>query len=470
MKGQRAGLVGPVLGQRVACDRQPIQSTARRGGRNAAGALLLLLVTSTGCGQYGADPRQEPIARQDRGSPYGEVADGVAGSWGEISAGAKVREDVWGPLPTPRAVASIGDLESKAETTLLGPLRSMAFGGERVYLLDSVKLSVEIFGFDGSYEGTAGRPGEGPGEYMQPSVIRTDDQGHLWIRALFSVHKFTSRGEHIHTYRTESRGTFADRYGFRITSGDGILLSVLHRQLGPFPLEQGWGLVVQDPDGQASPVRPVPRPADFEERRMVLKVGPEQSFFVPAPYYPGFHWTVTPGQAIVVGVAGSASLEIHHPDGRTVPLRLPGGATEITEGEKAWHRDRLAAVAAKALEVTGWKPRTDPFPDHKPFFAGIVPDEVRERIWVIRVGRGKRWPDCAEHAHDVREFRTSPCWSDTYSMDAFSLAGSYLGSAPLPVGTLLDLLPVVRDNLVLLQMQNPDGNVSVRLYDLQIPR
>lgn len=406
--------------------------------------------------------------REDYGSPE----DGVAGDWGDIAAGSSVADSEWGARAALELITTIGGPGENRPEYFFNNVKSMSVGPTRIYVLDGAAANqvVHAFDFRGTHTGLVGRQGEGPGEYGEPREITTDSAGHLWVRDRMSFLEFDANGAHLQSTRTDTRSTLVDDVAFVVADDGSVLLSAVLERLGPAPYQRKWSIVTYaggDPRGALN-TRPVPY-LGFEARRIELQLNERNTFIIDAPFFPGVHWAVAPSGAIAIGIANGPLIDLHYGGAsQATQLELRGQASAIADGEGNWYRRSVAALIKRAAAASGWLPGRDALPLRKPFFAGIAADD-RDRFWVIRAGRGKRWSACNDAAETVDEFRASPCWEDTYSMDAFRVDGTYVGTVALPVGAQLIPHPVVRQDLVLIHVKGRDGNSILHLYRLIVP-
>ena len=94
-------------------------------------------------------------------------------------------------------VLAIGSMEGDQS---FGRIMDIAWDGrDRILVADDLGSHIKVFGSDGSYVGTIGRAGEGPGEFSQPWQIAVDpsdslyvwDAGHSRIMVFSPDHHFT---------------------------------------------------------------------------------------------------------------------------------------------------------------------------------------------------------------------------------------------------------------------------------------
>ncbi len=432
-----------------------------------AGLLLVASLLMASCADESEPVGSLLAGREDYGSPE----DGVAGDWGDVAAGSSMADSEWGARAALELIATIGGPGENRPEYFFNSVKSMSVGPTRIYALDGAAANqvVHAFDFRGTHAGLVGRQGEGPGEYGAPRVITTDSAGHVWVRDRMSFLEFDANGAHLESTRTDTRSTAVDNVAFVVAADGSVLLPAVMERLGPGPYQNKWSIVTYAGDLRGElQTRAVPH-LGFEATRVELQLNERHTVLIDAPFFPRAHWAVAPSGSIAIGIANDPLIDLHY--GGTLQsahLELRGQASAIAFGEGNWHRGRVAAAIKRGTAASGWLPNRDAFPLRKPFFAGIAADD-RGRFWVIRAGRGKRWSACNDAADTVDEFRESPCWEDTYSMDAFRVDGTYVGTVALPVGAQLIPHPVVRRDLVLIHMKGRDGNSFLQLYRLIVP-
>lgn len=76
---------------------------------------------------------------------------------------------------------SLGALESPT-SQVFGEVTTVGTDGDgRVYILDAKASEVRIFGRDGQFLETVGRPGHGPGEFVHAQSLMVDSSGQLFV-------------------------------------------------------------------------------------------------------------------------------------------------------------------------------------------------------------------------------------------------------------------------------------------------
>jgi len=81
----------------------------------------------------------------------------------EVVRNAKVFDDLF-------SLDRVVKLEAK-DTSLIGYLRQVRYVGDRIIVLDDIRMSVLLFDDQGNFLRTIGRRGKGPGEYSEPTNV-----------------------------------------------------------------------------------------------------------------------------------------------------------------------------------------------------------------------------------------------------------------------------------------------------------
>ena len=91
---------------------------------------------------------------------------------------------------------SLGEAEGQDEY-MFSQIRHIAVGeDERIYILDSKEAHIKVFGKDGKYLKTIGRPGQGPGELSRPDTISVN-QNELMVHEMSRLYFFSLNGEFL---------------------------------------------------------------------------------------------------------------------------------------------------------------------------------------------------------------------------------------------------------------------------------
>jgi hypothetical protein len=154
---------------------------------------------------------------------------------GDAKAGSSARET----LPDGTVVLSYDHLDGAPVDTLafslvlgqadgeewetFGRIGGLGVGGDgSIYVLDAQALSVRIFDHGGSYRGTVGRRGEGPGELRRPTGLIVTRAGTLWIRDQGARHlmALSEEGDEIGRYPLPTSGSGSSAWD-AVVDGDG---------------------------------------------------------------------------------------------------------------------------------------------------------------------------------------------------------------------------------------------------------
>ena len=402
-------------------------------------------------------------------SDFGTLDSGIPGSVRSIAAGSEVAKSAWGAAGRVEMIAAIGEDTTRPEDLLL-PIRSFALSEERIYLLGSERDSVvKSYDLRGGYQGAVGRRGQGPGEYAYPVKLTTGNSGDLYILDRGKVHHFDEAGKYLESRETRGSTIGAFEHPFVVTNAGHVYVAKRLLRRGINPDEEQWVMRRVDNWEGTLEERAIPEVPDVGLQTTVFALGPSTRLHVRAPYLPQRVWTFTPNGITVVGNSAESTIEIIDSMGNLGSITLYGLPTPVERGERHWYVSEMRAAVEDRQVLSGWNPKTSEFPSKKPFFTGIFSDS-RQRLWVVRPGRGKRWANCNDEARTVSDFRDSPCWEETYSLDVFDADRRYIGSVAMPVGFRPRPLPVVSGSMILICYQDRDtSEFSARLYAIHPP-
>lgn len=280
----------------------------------------------------------------------------------------------------------------------------------RIFVLDWQEKHVRVYTADGAYVATLGRPGEGPGEFRQPSSLLADDQGRIYVMDLGDnrVSVWGADLGHVEDIRPSDR-----LFGLMRPRADGSFLvsrSTFLPDSAPTESNQRLQIAVMSPSGEVgTPIVDV----DVQNIPTVVR-GRRMSYFSMNPRaHPNF--VARPGggffltlsgeyQVIAYDGAGTAEWAVTVPVAperlpedlvdhifETVRERMPDlGRSELILADHLPVIRSLNVDAAGRLYVypfTIWDPE-DP-PDTFPV---DVYDRDGERIFTGTIDRG-RWRD-----------------------------------------------------------------------------
>jgi hypothetical protein len=387
-----------------------------------------------------------------------------------------VRTDSGSVWPGPARLIeelSIGE-EIGEEPYMLGNIGAVAATDDRIYALDSQSAVVRVYNMAGDHLFDVGEGGQGPGELEQPSFMGLDRLGNVFVVGQGEIEIFSSEGDPLDTWSLEQVSRFSWFNTANVGLDGTVYIPVILEREGMNPATWKVGYT-EFREGAGQITRSLPE-FDYETPAVEI-VRRTDEYVSVGSIYPAFvprrAWAISAHGSIVAGSANKYRFHIHHADGRRMIVEKVWDPVPLERAEGGWHRDLLRADVADADETSGWDPDSMP-PSHKPAFEELVPDEDG-RIWAIRAGPGIRPPDCNEHAVEPAEFRNAPCWFDSALLDVFDEQGRYLGPVELPQGShsmthrYRQSRPFIRDDVVVVAIEDELGIIRIKLYRLAVP-
>lgn len=381
----------------------------------------------------------------------GACADSGGGEWrGEVvdSAGVTIvrntDQGVWGPDQgwSVQRELIIGTTEGDPDYQF-GQITGLDVADDgRIYVTDQQAQEIRVYGPDGGFIMTMGKPGSGPGELSQ-------GVGQL----------FVGPGDTV---------VIPDMGLQRITryTPDGAPVAST-----PLPMSEGipakW---MEGPDNyllQQAMIMQIPGQEDVEQKNLLLRrswsgevtdtvmempIGKTVSFAGGQPSFRLFEsepmWTVGPDERLYFGVNSEYRIEVRSPDGELIRVIQKSGERQpVSERDQAEYRRVIRdawnrqGMPAQAMEMMS---QALSFADHYPAYANFVagPDGT---LWV----QGIQTPEAVEAEGGVFDLQDigGPTW------EVFDAEGRLLGTVHMParfnpiVFHDHDLYGVLRDDL-----------------------
>lgn len=285
-----------------------------------------------------------------------------------------------------------------------------------IYVDDMSNGRIQVFDPRGAFLRTIGRPGQGPGEFENPTLIRFGGrEGRLHVMDRYMrINLFDGQGLYIRSVVPE-RG-FIDYF----PDDAGGFLVIMHAGSDE-DLTSGHALRRLDANGKTRTVL-----AEFPSNLHLKRYG-EGTLAVSTGYEIALCAAPLPGQGLVYGHSKAYELVVLGPEDRKVlVIRKVEPRPEFTSEEKRG----FGKV---------------PVPDSKPYFYGILTD-AQGRIYVQRnMNRsGKRG--------------YGPIATEDKRFDVFSREGIFLFRAALPPNTRL-----IKDGLVYSYLVDEDQGLEFAL-------
>lgn len=411
--------------------------------------VLLLLACATGCGGAAGGP---DAASEWRGTITTE---------GDVTAVVNESGSVWGGPSVLVEEASIGVLEGDAES-MLGSVRSIAYDGERILVVDSQVPIVRIYDREGGFLGEMGGAGQGPGEYEEPASVAIAGDGRIFVRddRGSRILVYSAAGEHLETFPLRAGFfTFAQMV---VGPGEVPYTWLIVERLENDPARP-WitGMQAHGPEGPyGEPI--IPPSYEREDGVLVASRNGRPIAMVPVPFWPSERWTLTPQLDMVSGVATEYRFEItRQAGGKLVVTRGGWAPVPVQPEEAAWHR--RSAIATLRGRDPAWTWNGPEIPATKPPYSQLIVADSRE-IWVVRPGPGEPIEPCNEDAEEPRDFSAAPCWRESWTLEVFGADGRYLGAVEVPPGMSFGPPPQIRGDEVVARVEDNLGTVYVKRY------
>jgi hypothetical protein len=355
---------------------------------------------------------------------------------------------VWGDTARLVADLTIGQFEGPDEY-MFGSLQSLAVAGDgSIYAFDRHATELRKYGPDGTYRGTFGREGGGPGEYKRPDgglAVLSDGGVVLRDPGNTRLTVYSGEGEYLEGWRI--RGTFNTSRQLYRDSADAVYTMIL---LDPQAdvTEWSYGLVQYSSDGQIGDTFPAPV-YDYEPPRLVAReqTGDNTNTSVNSvPFTPNDSWTFSPLGYMVGGLSTRYVIDLFVAPDRVLRIeRANWDPAPVLAAEKA-ERERIATANMRYTQPN-WRWNGPPIPDTKPPYAGFYVG-AHGRIWV------RLYQEAYQIEATKPESELAPgeiperTWIEPVAFDIFEPDGRYLGMVRAPKGFSTYPTPIMRTDTV----------------------
>src|SRR5690606_31898038 len=254
---------------------------------------------------------------------------------------------IGGEIDGPGAFGEVGDVEID--------------GQGRVYVLDRMAGSIQVYAASGEHVRTIGTRGDGPGELQSPNAIGWGPEGHLWVvdarNGRYVV--FDSDGGLVQTLSRPVGGMAGD-WPVTFTT-DGRLFDVTF-ELGP----GGPSAVPVELDISGEPVREI-GPMELPRYGAWGLSGEEvrqdgQVFFIEVPFAPMQVWQVGPEGELWYGNTGTYEVHRRSADGTETVFSGSVVGPPVTDAERRTALEENEGLDPAMLPTTK--------PPVRGFFAG----------------------------------------------------------------------------------------------------
>lgn len=385
------------------------------------------------------------LACTSGGAPAAGTWEAVVDTVGDTIVVRTLAGSEWPDTATLAPELSIGVLDG-AEEEMFGEVRAIAVAPDgEVFVLDRHVPTVRRFGPDGTYLGSIGRDGSGPGEFKRPEAMALLPDGRLLVRdpGNARINVYDRDGAVLPSWRLPSGGGFSTSTPLAVDTASNSYTPVL-LQMAADVLEWRYGLAHFGPDGSHRDTVPVPV-WDFEVPTVIArKEGSSSSNNVP--FSPRVSWTFSPLGYFVAGLSTDYRVDLFRSDAPVLRIERAWTPVPVLSAEKAEQEHRIIENFKESFG--SWKWNGPPIPDHKPPFRDIV--VARDgRIWVLVSQPGTAWRTEAEaRAEEERTGDPQTRFRERLVYDVFEPDGRYLGAVRTPEEFRTSPEPVIRGDLL----------------------
>ncbi len=372
----------------------------------------------------------------------------VHGTIGDTIVVRTVSGSIWGDKARLVPDVTIGVFEGPDEY-MFGNIRSLAVAPDGcIYVFDRHAQELRKYGPDGTYVGTFGRAGGGPGEYSRPDGgLAVLPDGRVVLRdpgnARLSV--YSPDGDYLDGWRIPIPFN-TDRKLYTDQAGNTYTLTFLDRKDWTFT----FGLLRYGPDGSLGDTLRAPQ-FDFERSQLIARIigesGNPVATVEDVPFTPTVSWAYSPLGYFVGGVATRYAFYLYKAPDHVLRIeRTNWEPAPVLPGERE-DRERIMTAYMRQTQPD-WRWNGDPIPETKPPYRGLWIG-ARGRIWV-------RLHQQAENIaqEELTSQRPAPGevpernWIEPIAFDVFEPDGRYLGMVRAPDGFAHYPQPFMRSDTV----------------------
>ncbi len=386
---------------------------------------------------------------------------GTVTTEGNVTTVVNESGSVWGGAPELVEEASIG-VEAGGDEYMLGEVAGLAATTDKIFVIDRQVPALRVYDHRGVYLYDIGAPGQGPGEFQEPSSIAIASDGRLFLRDddAHRIWMYSQAGEYLGAY--QMAGGLHTSTPLTLSPDDVPYTPVVVRLQVQDPRRMFVLAMQAHGEDGAYGVQILP-PID-ETFTPGVASNEQGSVQRNVPFYPAEQWALTPELGLVSGVSRSYRFEVRHADGSTLVVERTGEPVPVDAAEADWNKRRTTAIMRDILPEWVWGD-TPGVPARKPAFDEFIPTHSAE-IWVLRPGPGIRLPDCDDEAETSEEFAAYPCWRDRRVVDIFGDDGRLLGSFEPPADMRFSPRPYIDGDLVIARAEDDDAMSMVKRYRL----
>jgi len=375
---------------------------------------------------------------------------------------------VWSDTATLVPELSIGVLEG-AEEEMFGEVGAIAASPDgEIYVLDEHVQQIRRFGPDGTFLGSIGREGGGPGELRQAEAMALTPDGRLLVRdpgnARISV--FARDGASLTSWRLPSGGNFHTSSPLFVDTAGNTYTPIL-LAVDVDVTEWKMGLARFGPDGTHTDTLPAPTWSEFKPLQLVARR--EQSTSTTnVPFGPRTASTFSPLGYFVGGLSTDYRIDLYRPGARVLRIERMWTPVRVLDEEKAEQEHRI--IENFKREFGSWHWNGPPIPDTKPPFRDVIVGQDG-RIWVQLSQPGYPYRSEAEAQEEERiSNRPQLRYREHAVFDVFEPDGTYLGAVRAPDEFRTSPEPVLRGDYVWVVTRDDLDVPRVVRYRIAIPQ
>ena len=420
--------------------------------KSAAWTGLSLALLAAACG-----PQENPTDAD--GSWVGTIT-----TEGNVTTVINESGSVWGGTARLVEEASIG-VESGVDEYMFGAVFGIAATEDKIFVSDWQAPALRVYDHQGTYLYDIGGPGQGPGEFQEPTSVAIASDGRVFLRDARArrIWIYTEPGEYVGAYEMTggTRGPAA-----MVLSNDDVPYSLVIVKMLPDDPNRVWvtGMQAHGEDGPYG--EPIMAPIDesFVPGSVSNEMGSNTQ---PVPFFAQEKRALTPALDVIFGVSHSYRFEVRHTDGSLLLIERTGEPVPVDPAEADWNKRRVTARMRLLQADWVWGDAPD-IPPNKPAYDEFIPTHSGA-TWVLRPGPGIRLPECDDEAETSEEFAAFPCWRDRRVVDVFGPGGRFLGSIDPPTEMRFSPRPYIDGDLVIARAEDDNAMTMVKRYRLALP-